>query len=183
MPVSGTINLIDTDVLAHIRLRPDSKAIYDGLIAMAETGTVKTIRQVFGELKKHTEAYKVLKPHEKKFVLPIEAQYNTLVQEKLEIVKNKAGHLWQAIGGKNPDPADPWLVAVSSAYGYNLVTNENQLSTMKIPAACKIPDLICRCISGPHFLIEVGIVQEIKPEHISPHSFFGIGQEPKSGGA
>jgi hypothetical protein len=150
---------------------------------MAEAGIVKTVRQVFGELKKHTEAYKILKPHERKFVLPIETQYTTEVSQKLELVKIDAGHLWQPIGGKNPDPADPWLIAVASAYGYNLVTNENQLSTMKIPAACKIPGLICRCISGPHFLIEVGIVQEIKPEHISPHSFFGIGQEPRPHGS
>jgi hypothetical protein len=30
---------------------------------------------------------------------------------------------------------------------------------------------------GPHFLIEVGLVKEIKPEHISPQAFFGIGAQ------
>jgi uncharacterized protein DUF4411 len=146
---------------------------------MAEAGRVKTVRQVFGELKKHKEAHKILKPHEKKFVLQIESQYSAEVQRKLELVKKEAGHLWQPIGGKNPDPADPWLIAVASAYGYNLVTDENQFSTTKIPAACQLPNLKCRCISGPHFLIEVGIVEEIKPEHINPHSFFGLGQGPE----
>jgi Domain of unknown function (DUF4411) len=168
--------LIDTDVLEHIRSRSDSRLIYDGLIVMAEAGSVKTVRQVFGELKKHKEAHKILKPHEREFILPTETQYSAEVQQKLELVKMEASHLWQQIGGKNPDPADPWLIAVASAYGYNLVTDENQFSTTRIPAACKRPNLKCRCISGPNFLIEVGLVQEIKPEHINPHSFFGLGQ-------
>jgi hypothetical protein len=102
-------------------------------------------------------------------------QYCKEVQEKLELVKKEAGHLWQQVGGKNPDPADPWLIAVASAHGYTLVTDESSASTKKIPAACKLPNLKCRCISGPHLLIELGLVQEIKPEHIDPHAFFGLG--------
>jgi hypothetical protein len=53
------------------------------------------------------------------------------------------------------------------------------LSPHKIPAACERPNLKCRCISGPHFLIEVGLVEEIKPEHINPHAFFGLGSQVK----
>ncbi len=142
---------------------------------MSEAGLVKTVRQVFGELKKHKEAHKILKPHEKHLLLPTEIQYCPEVQAKLEIVKKEAGHLWQQVGGKNPDPADPWLIAVAAAHGYTLVTDENQFSTAKIPAACKLPDLKCNCISGPHFLLQVGLVEEMKPEHINPHAFFGLG--------
>ena len=177
MKANETISLIDTDVLAHIRSRSDSKEIYDGLIAIAERGQVKTVRQVFGELKKHKEAYKILKPHEKSFILSTELQYSSHVQAKLEIVKKEAGHLWQQVGGKNPDPADPWLIAAASAHSYTLVTDESQASASKIPAACRLPSLSAKCISGPHFLIEVGLVVEIKPEHINPHAFFGLGRQ------
>ena len=146
---------------------------------MARAGRVKTVRQVFGELKKHKEAHKILKPHEREFLTAIEIQYCKAVQEKLELVKKEAGHLWQQVGGKNPDPADPWLIAVASAHQYTLVTDENRLSPLRIPAVCERPNLKCRCISGPHFLIEVGLVEEIKPEHINPHAFFGLGTNPK----
>ena len=142
---------------------------------MAKDGMVKTVRQVFDELKKHKEAHKVLKPYDRDFLIPIGVQYSVEVQARLELIKQRAGHLWQQVGGKNPDPADPWLIAVASARGYTLVTDESQISPVKIPAACKLPELKCRCISGPHFLIEVGLVEEIKPEHINPHAFFGLG--------
>lgn len=175
MKADGAIHLIDTDVLEHVRFRPDSAELYQGLIALAQAGKLKTIRQVFGELKKHKEAYKILRPHEKDFLIPIEVQYCAEVRAKLEFVKTEAGHLWQQVGGKNPDPADPWLIAVAAAHGYTLVTDESQKSGAKIPAACKSTNLKCKCISGPHFLIEAGLVTEIKPEHISPHAFFDIG--------
>jgi hypothetical protein len=80
------------------------------------------------------------------------------------------------MGGKNPDPADPWIVAVATKYGYTVVTNESPRSTMRIPAACRLPKMGCRCIRGPHFLHEVGLVKEIKPEHIDPASFFNEGE-------
>lgn len=171
---SGGIHLLDTDVLEHIRFRSDSKDIYAGLIGMAQAGIVKTVRQVFGELKKHPVPFGVLKAHEKDFVVGAGIQFCSEVRAKNELVKKHAGHLWAQTGGKNPDPADPWLIAVAAAHGYTLVTDENQLSPVKIPAACKVPAIGCDCISGPHFLIKVGLVKEIKPEHISPHAFFGI---------
>jgi hypothetical protein len=145
---------------------------------MAETGTAKTIRQVFGELKKHKEAHTILKPHEKHLLVTSAIQYCVEVRAKIEVVKTVAGHLWAQVGGKNPDPADPWLISIAAAHGYTLVTDENQISPMKIPAACRNEKIDCRCIAGPHFLIEVGLVKEIKPEHINPHAFFGLGQGP-----
>jgi hypothetical protein len=89
---------------------------------------------------------------------------------------NLAPYLADATGGKNPDPADPWIVAVAAANGYTVVTNESPRSPMRIPAACRLPTVNCRCIRGPHFLIEVGLVTEIKPEHIDPTFFFEEGQ-------
>jgi len=171
---SVPVYLIDTDVLEHIRHRSDSAKIYSALVGMAKGGSLKTVKQVFGELKKHNTAYGILHPHEKHFLVPPKIQYCTEVQLKLDLVRQHAEYLWPQTGGKNPDPADPWLVAVAAAHGYALVTDESQTSTACIPAACRHPTLTTKCISGPHFLIEVGVVTEIKPEHISPHAFFGI---------
>jgi hypothetical protein len=61
---------------------------------------------------------------------------------------------------------------VAAAQKYTLVTNESKDSPRKIPAACGIPETLCRCISGPHFLYEVGLFKTIKPEHISVAAFF-----------
>jgi Domain of unknown function (DUF4411) len=177
VPPSGTTYIVDTDVMDHIRWRADSTTIYSGLIGLAKNGTAKTVRQVFGELKKHKATHKILGPHERDFLVASELQFCSEVQAKLELVKQHANHLWEQVGGKNPDPADPWLVAVASAHGFVLVTDENQISSVKIPAVCKLPSFGCKCISGPHFLIEVGLVKEIKPEHISPQAFFGIGAQ------
>lgn len=173
-PSENGIFLIDTDVLAHIRFRTDSKAIYSALTKLAELGTLKTVHQVFGELKKHKVPYEELAPHEKHFVLSASFQFCEEVQEKLDLVGKHASYLWSKTGGKNPDPADPWLVAVASALGYTLVTNENPLSPAKIPSACKHPEIGAACISGAHFLVSAGIVTMVKPEHLSTSLFFGI---------
>jgi predicted nucleic acid-binding protein len=166
------IYLIDTDVLVRIHDKKDSVAIYKRLITMAAQGDLKTVRQVFDELGGHGPQYKLLGPHKNKFIIPAEEQYSAEVQKRIEILGAKAKYLWVQTGGKNPDPADPWLVAVASARKYTLVTNERQISTARIPAACKIPETQCRCITGPHFLHEVGIVTTINPAHISVSAFF-----------
>ena len=165
--------LIDTDVLEHIRHRADAEQIYTGLIGMAKDGKLKTVRQVFGELKKHKSTHKVLAPHERHFVVSSQLQYCVEVQEKMAILNREAAYLWPQIGGKNPDPADPWLVAVAATHGCTLVTDEKQDSPARIPAACKLPKIACKQIAGPHFLVTVGLVTEIKPEHLSPKLFFG----------
>jgi hypothetical protein len=94
----------------------------------------------------------------------------------MKILGNEAEYLWSQTGGKNPDPADPWIVAVATKSGYTVVTNESPKSPVRIPAACRHPKMGCRCIRGPHFLVEVGLVTEIKPEHIDPAYFFEEGQ-------
>jgi hypothetical protein len=170
------IYLIDVDVLARIHVRKDSKDIYDALIDMAKAGKVRTVRQTFDELKRFNPVHEILKAHRDIFQVVTEDQFCKKVQDNIEILGNEAKYLAEATGGKNPDPADPWIVAVGAAYGYTVVTNESPHSTQRIPAACKLPKIGCRCIRGPHFLIEVGLVQEIKPEHIDPHSFFSEGE-------
>jgi predicted nucleic acid-binding protein len=155
-----------------IRRKRDSEQIYSRLIAAAEDGTVRTVRQVFGELRTHHPVFRVLAPHRAKFQIPIEEQFSPEVQAYLDVIGNDAPFLYAVVGDKNPDPADPFLVAVAAAHGYSLATNESDLSQFKIPAVCRLPQIGARCINGAHFLVEIGIVEEIKPEHLSPAAFF-----------
>lgn len=172
---SGKVYLIDTDVLEHVRYRSDSAHLYSEIIKLAKAGIAQTVRQVFDELKKFKSTHTLLHPHEKEFCLRADLQFCEKVQNGLDLIHEHAGHLMNTFGGKNPDPADPWLIAVAWAHGYTVVTDERPDSSIKIPAACKLAPLGCSCITGPHFLIEVGIVQikDIKPEHISAKAFFG----------
>jgi hypothetical protein len=157
-------------VLVAIRSKKDSTNIYNHLIKMATDGDLKTVRQVFNELETFGDGYKFLLGYRSKFVIPVDEQYCVAVQTKIELIKKTADFLYEQTGSK--DAADPWLVAVASAYKYVLVTNERRESPKRIPAACQQPELRCRCISGPHFLHEVGLVPQINPAHISAAAFF-----------
>lgn len=171
MPDDDQVYLIDTDVLVHIDNRRDSAHIYDGLIKLAGRLKLRTVRQVFGELQRFPSAYSALKEHRETFQILARQQYDSRVSEFIEIIGNKMP-LWEQTGAKNPDSADPWLVAVAATYRYTVVTDESDLSPVKIPAACKLPEINCRCISGPHYLIKFGLVTDIRPEHIDPARFF-----------
>jgi hypothetical protein len=169
--------LLDGDVLAHIQHRPDSNYIFEGIVEGVKAGKVKTVRQISsGELKKWNEAYAAMHPHNADFEIEHALQYADEVSLLIEKVNDLVPDLYERFGGKNPDPADPWLIAVAKVYGFTLVTDENQNSRKRIPMACDFPELKCRCISGPHFLLETGIVQEYKPEHINVHRFYGLGK-------
>lgn len=176
MPTDGTIYVIDADVLVLIRMRRDSQDIYDGLIEMARAETLCTVRQTFDELKNFGDVNDILKAHRESFQINTEEQFCEDVSALIEILGNEANYLWEQTGGRNPDPADPWIIAVAKSYGYTVVTNESPRSPKRIPAACRLPKIGCRCIRGPHFLHEVGLVKEIKPEHIEPAAFFEKGQ-------
>jgi hypothetical protein len=176
VPRDVVVYVVDVDVLARIHVRSDSEYIYDSLIEMAKSEKVRTVRQTFDELKRFNPVHELLKGHRDKFQIGTEDQFCPKVQEYIEVLGNEASYLANATGGKNPDPADPWIVAVAAAYGYTVVTNESPRSIMRIPAACRLPKIGCRCVRGPHFLIEVGLVSEIKPEHIDPAFFFEEGE-------
>jgi hypothetical protein len=162
--------LIDTDVLVAIRKKKDSDRIYSHPLTMASQGDLKTVRQVFDELKSFGRSYAPVLNQRAKYLLPIGEQYSVAVQDKIEVLKQKAGYLWEQTG--SGDPADPWLIAAASTLKYTLVTNESKTSPKRIPAACNIPETHCRCISGPHFLVEIGLVKTINPAHISVDAFF-----------
>jgi len=167
--------LLDTDVFVRICELKERQAIFGSIIKMASAGRVNTIRQVFGELKKWPIALGMLKPHRALIEVAPQAQYTAEIQAIIDDLGNKAPWLWEQTGASNPDPADPWLIGIAKTLGYTVVTNEAQRREKRIPAACRFPTVDCRCITGPHFLVEVNIVKEIKPEWIDPDAFFKKG--------
>lgn len=169
---SAKVHLIDSDVFMSIKSRKDAPDLFAGILTLAEAGRVKTVRQVFKEMKHDPILKTEILPHRKLMEVKTEDQYCAEVAAKITIISDQAGHLWPQTGGTTSDPADPWLIAVASHYGYCLVTNENKRSDRKIPAACKIVGTTCECISGPHFFYDTGIVTEFDPAHISPADFF-----------
>jgi len=164
--------LLDTDVFVRICELEEKQEIFDSIIELAKLARVKTIRQVFGELRKWPVSLGMLKPY--RSIIEIESKYEftTEMQEIMEEIGNKAKWLWEQTGTGNPDPADPWLIGIAKTLGYTVVTNEGQRREKRIPAACRFPTINCRCITGPHFLVEVNIVKEIKPEWIDTDAFF-----------
>jgi Domain of unknown function (DUF4411) len=145
-------------------------------IWMAKNGRLQTVRQTFDELKRFGPPYDILKNHREIFQISIDKQFGPRVSAYIETLGNEAPYLWEQTGGRNRDPADPRIVAVAATYRWTVVTNESLRKTMRIPAACRLPKIGCRCIRGPHFLMEVGIVKEIKPKHIDPTFFFNEGE-------
>ena len=141
---------------------------------MAGRLQLRTVSQVFDELEAlRPDVFELLKKHRATFLIPAKQQWDVRVSEVITTVGDLAP-LWEQTGGRkmNPDPADPWLIGVASVYGYTLVTDESDRSPKKIPAVCKMPKINCRCISGPHFLIETKVVQQIDPATIDPGRFF-----------
>lgn len=169
---SSKVYLIDSDVFMSIKSRADAPLLFAGILNLANSGHVKTVRQVFKEMKHDPILKTEILPHRKLMEVKAEDQYCAEVAAKITLISAQAGHLWPQTGGTTSDPADPWLIAVASHYGYCLVTNENKRSDRKIPAACKITGTTCECISGPHFFYETGIVTAFDPAHISPADFF-----------
>jgi len=86
-----TIYVIDVDVLARIHVRKDSKDIYDALIDMAKSGTLKTVRQTFDELKRFNPQHEILKAHRSDFQISTDEQFTEKVAEFIEILGNEAG--------------------------------------------------------------------------------------------
>ena len=143
---------------------------------MAHGCTLRTVRQTFDELRRFGEVYDRLKDHRPTFQVSVDLQFSAETQSVIETLGNQASYLWEQTGGRNPDPADPWMIAVSKVHNYTIVTNESPKKSKSIPAACRLPSIECRCIRGPHFLIEVGLVTTINPETIDPQFFFDESQ-------
>lgn len=147
--------LIDCDAIAHCEGRPDCDAVLNGLVAAAEGGTLKTVHQVYDELRRWPDIQSRFTPIRKQFF--VEDQYRTEIASLVGQISDDFPFLYDLTGLKNPDPADPWLIASAKVLGWTVVTDERSTSIKKIPYVCRQQSLQVRCINGPTFFSEVGI--------------------------
>ncbi|WP_371260229.1 DUF4411 family protein [Bradyrhizobium sp. BTAi1] len=56
--------------------------------------------------------------------------------------------LFDQWGTRNPDPADPWLLAAAKVLGWTVVTDERKENTRKIPYVCRQQSICVRCVNG-----------------------------------
>lgn len=118
-------------------------------------GTVGTVEQVYDELRRWPEIQGRFTPVKKQFLIE---QYTPEISALVGQIAEDFEFLFDLTGTRNPDPADPWLIASAKILGWTLVTDERKTSTKKIPYVCRQQSLQVRCISGPEFYKEVGIV-------------------------
>lgn len=147
------IYIVDTDAIAHIQDRPDSARIYANLLGCVDRGELRTVEQVFGELKKWPDVRTMF--WAKRTALRVD-QYHPDVMAMVGYISDNHEYLFDLSGSKNPDPADPWLIACAKVFGYTLVTDERQRSIRKIPHVCRQQGIDVRCINGIDMIGELG---------------------------
>lgn len=79
-------------------------------------------------------------------------QYDARVMAFVGYVSDSFEFLYDLSGSRNPDPADPWLIAGARIFGHTLVTDERQQSTKKIPFVCRQQNVAVECINEPTLL-------------------------------
>ena len=146
--------IIDTDALVHYGSRADGAAVYGTLQARCQAGDVLTVAQVFDELKRWPEIRDLFWPHRQ--IMRVD-QYTPEVLEWVGRISDNFAFLYDLSGAKNPDPADPWLIACARVYGYTLVTDERAASTKKIPFVCRQQGVGVPCINGDALLGQLGL--------------------------
>jgi hypothetical protein len=152
------VYVIDTCTLVHIWDQLDGRAIIEAIVEMVALGRVRTVDKVLDELKRWPELHARMNSVRAAMIVPHLAEPRML--RVVDDVLTACEDLIDQTGGKNPDPADPWLIAVAAvrsttAAPWIVVTDENPRSPKKIPALCAGR---CACISGSDFLTEVGIL-------------------------
>jgi hypothetical protein len=148
--------LIDCDAIAHCEGRPDCGVVLDGLVAAVQADRVKTVEQVYDELRRWPDIQSRFKPIKKQFL--IKDQYRHEISSLAGQISEDFPFLYDLAGSKNPDPADPWLIAASKVMGWAVVTDERSTSIRKIPYVCRQQSLLVRCINGPTLFAEIGII-------------------------
>jgi hypothetical protein len=146
--------LIDCDSIAHLDGKPRCGAVLDGLVGQVQADRLKTVEQVFDELRRWPDIQVRFKPHRKQFFV---RQYTPEISLLAGQIAEDFPFLNDLSGVRNPDPADPWLIAAAKVLGWTLVTDERQASSKRIPWVCRQQSLQVRCINGPDFFQEIGI--------------------------
>lgn len=147
--------LIDCDVIAHLDGTAHCGACVTGLKKMVLAGTLKTVEQVYDELRRWPILQGEFKSIKHQFLIN---QYTPEISRLAGQIADDFEFLFDLTGVRNPDSADPWLIAAGKVLGWTVVTDERQTSTKKIPYVCRQQSLQVRCINGVGFFKEAGIV-------------------------
>ena len=146
--------LIDCDAIAHLDGVAHCNTVLTGLKKLILADTLKTVDQVYDELRRWPHIQAEFKPIKEQFLCD---QYQTEIASLAGQISEDFEFLYDLTGSRNPDPADPWLIAVSKILGWTLITDERKASTKRIPYVCRQQSINVRCINGPEFFAEVGI--------------------------
>jgi hypothetical protein len=115
---------------------------------------LKTVEQVYDELRRWPHLQDEFTPLKKQFLID---QHTPEISALVGQIADDFEFLFDLSGTRNPDPADPWLIAAGKVLGWTVITDERKQSTKRIPYVCRQQSLQVRCINGPEFFAEVGI--------------------------
>jgi hypothetical protein len=147
--------LIDCDAIAHLDGAAHCSTTLGGLKKLVAAGILKTVEQVYDELRRWPHIQNEFKPIKKQFLCN---QYTPEIAAVAGQIADDFDFLFDLTGVRNPDPADPWLIAAGKVLGWTVITDERKTSTKRTPYVCRQQRLQVRCISGPDFFQEVGIL-------------------------
>lgn len=147
--------LIDCDAIAHLDGASHCDAVLTGLKQLISVDRLKTVEQVYDELRRWPHIQEQFKPIKKRFL--IDDQHATAIASLVGQIAEDFEFLFDQSGSRNPDPADPWLIAAGKVLGWTVITDERKTSTRKIPYVCRQQSISVRCINGPEFFAEVGL--------------------------
>ena len=99
--------IIDTDAIVHIADRPDAESVYAKMIQMVSSGEIRTVEQVFDELRRWPDIKENFLPFKKVMLVN---QYIPEILSHVGYISENFDFIFDLIGPKNPDPADPWLI-------------------------------------------------------------------------
>jgi Domain of unknown function (DUF4411) len=146
--------LIDCDAIAHLDGTANCDAVLRGLTRLVTADILKTVEQVYDELRRWPLIRGQFKPIKKQFLID---QYTPEIAAVVGQIAEDFDFLFDLTGIRNPDSADPWLIAAGKVLGWTVITDERKTSTKRIPYVCRQQNLQVRCIDGPEFFKEMGI--------------------------
>ncbi len=148
--------LIDTCALVNFAAQfGDSDNFWPSIIKEITEGRLKTVRQVWDELKSQfPKVHARVKLYRKEFVISDALLYDAMAVAEVRIIQEQH-NLINQLGTGNP--ADPFVIAGAKVIGASVVTDEKATGKRhksKIPYVCKARNV--DCISGKQYLEELG---------------------------
>jgi hypothetical protein len=141
------VYIFDCDELANLFQRDDLDGLWDRFVDMVNNGQVRTVDQVFCELKKFPRALDKYKHLKSQMCLSTADQYDESVTDYMDTIEEATPRLIDFMGRTSIcDPADPWLVAIAAARDWTVVTHEKRRGNKvnrSVYTACKKLDVAC----------------------------------------